>query len=257
MKQYKKNYELKNAAKDKLDGKYGGAVLITFLSALISGAAQLFINTIASSTMDTMYFRTGSRSAAVGISFVFDLVLLAASIILGVMNAGITLYFLNIACGQPFGTGNLLYGFRTDSSKILTIAGAMIVCRAVCLWPSQYLLQKYLASKEGVWMLAAGIALAVGLCIYIPVSLGIAMSFYLMFDFPQYSGRETLSLCWRVMKGQRVRLFSLELSFLPLWLLCILSFGIGFLWLEPYMQMTYTYFFLDLMNPKEIPAPAR
>ena len=54
------------------------------------------------------------------------------------------------------------------------------------------------------------------------------------------------------MKGNRKRLFLLELSFLPLMLLCILSFGIGFLWLEPYMQMTYTHFFLDLMNPREV-----
>ena len=37
MKQYKKIYELKNTAKDKLEGKYGGAVLILLLSALMSG----------------------------------------------------------------------------------------------------------------------------------------------------------------------------------------------------------------------------
>ena len=54
------------------------------------------------------------------------------------------------------------------------------------------------------------------------------------------------------MKGQRMRLFLLELGFLPLMLLCILSFGIGFLWLQPYMQMTHTCFFLDLMNPRKV-----
>ena len=80
--------------------------------------------------------------------------------------------------------------------------------------------------------------------------MGIGLSFYLMLDFPQNSGKETLSLCWRLMKGHRSRLFLLELGFLPLMLLCILSFGIGFLWLQPYMQMTYACFFLDLMNPK-------
>ena len=71
-----------------------------------------------------------------------------------------------------------------------------------------------------------------------------------MLDFPQNSGKETLKLCWRLMRGNRKRLFLLELGFLPLLLLCLLSFGIGFLWLEPYMHMTYTCFFLDMMNPK-------
>ncbi len=58
-----------------------------------------------------------------------------------------------------------------------------------------------------------------------------------------------------MMKGHKRRLFRLELSFLPLMLLCVLSFGIGFLWLNPYMQMTYTCFFLDLMNPRDTETP--
>ena len=95
-------------------------------------------------------------------------------------------------------------------------------------------------------------ALAAGLCVYIPISLGITLSFYLALDFPEKTGKETLALCWHVMKGQRMRLFLLELGFLPLMLLCILSFGIGFLWLQPYMQMTHTCFFLDLMNPRKV-----
>ena len=51
------------------------------------------------------------------------------------------------------------------------------------------------------------------------------------------------------MKGHKWRLFKLELSFLPLQIICMLSFGIGNLWLNPYMRMTYTEFFLDLMSP--------
>ena len=47
MKQYKKNYELKNAAKDVLEEKYGGAVLIVFLGGLISGTLNFFIRTVA------------------------------------------------------------------------------------------------------------------------------------------------------------------------------------------------------------------
>ena len=43
----------------------------------------------------------------------------------------------------------------------------------------------------------------------------------------------------------------MTLSFLPLAILCILSIYIGFLWLTPYMQMTYACFFLDIMNPRE------
>lgn len=251
MKQYKKSFELKNTAKDKLEGKYSGSILIILLSALISGMVRLSINSVCSTTMNTVYAMTGSAGAATAISFLFDALLLGAGIILGVMNAGITLYFLNLACGQPAAIRDLFYGFKTDSRQFLVISTAMMLCQAVCLWPGQYLGQNFLTTQDVKWLLYALAAVAVGCCFYVPVSLGIAMSFYLMLDFPQKSGKDTLTLCWRIMKGQRKRLFALELGFLPLMLLCILSFGIGFLWLEPYMQMTYTCFFLDLMNPRE------
>lgn len=249
MKQYKKNYELKNAAKDTLEGKYGGAILILLLNSLISGSVTMLINAVASSTMYSVYYSSGSKTAADMISVIFDVLLVIASIVCAVMNAGITLYFLNMACRQHFSIRNLFYGFKNDSKKILTIAAVSTLCQVICLWPCQYLAQLFMNTGESGWLWYALIALIIGVCVYIPISLGIAMSFYLMFDFPQNSARETLALCWRIMKGQRGRLFYLQLSFLPLMLLCILSFGIGFLWLDPYMQLTYTYFFLDLMNP--------
>lgn len=250
MKQYKKNFEIKNMAKDKMESRYSGAILITFLSSLISGMVRLSVNSVCSTTMNTVYAMTGSAAAVTAVSVLFDALLLGAGILLGVMNAGIALYFLNLACGQPAFLRDLFYGFRTDSRKFLVISAALVLCQTICLWPGQYLSQNYFSTREFKWIFFALAATAAGLCIYVPISLGIGLSFYLMLDFPQNSGKETLSLCWRLMKGQRSRLFLLELGFLPLMLLCILSLGIGFLWLEPYMQMTYACFFLDLMNPK-------
>lgn len=255
MTQYKKNYELKNAAKDKLDGKYGKAMLLFLLSSLISGTVTLFINSVASATMSSVFLQSGNMTAANIISLAFDAILVLANIICAVMNAGIALYFLSMACNRPCSLGSLFYGFKNESKKTLTVSAALILCQVICLWPCQYCLQFALSTTDGELkkklLLCAVAAVIVGLCIYIPVSLGIAMSFYLMFDFPENSGKETLALCWRIMKGHRLRLFLLQLSFLPLILLCILSFGIGFLWLEPYMELTYAYFFLDLMNPAQ------
>lgn len=250
--QYKKGYELKNTAKDKLEGKYGSSIRILLLSAFISWTVHLCIDSIGSSTVGGVYAKTDSRTAAAVVSVVFELLMLLANVMLGVMHAGITLYFLKIACNQPFFVRDLFYGYKTDSKKILIIAAAMVLCESLCVLPCQYLAENWLSTRESIWLLWTLAALFAGLCIYIPVSLGIGLSFYLMFDFPQNSGPQTLSLCWHTMKGHRKQLLLLGLSFLPLILLCILSFGIGFLWLQPYMQMTYTYFYLDMMNPQKI-----
>lgn len=250
MKRYKQIYQLKNTAKDKLDGKYSGAVSILLLSSLISNAVNVFIDSIGSTTVNSVFYVSGSAAACGVVSAVFQVLLIVADIICAVMDVGLTLYFLNIACGQPFSIRNLFYGYQNDSKKSLVIAAALLLCQVVCLRPFQYLAQQLVQTKDLKWLLWAAIALAAGLCVYIPVALSITLSFYLMLDFPQKSARETLALCWRVMRGHRRRLFYLELSFLPLILLCILSFGIGFLWLDPYMRMTYTYFYLDMMSPE-------
>ena len=251
MVQYKPFYELKNTAKDKLDGKYTGTILILLLSSLITNILTVFVDSVGSGTVNSVYYATESKAACNIVIFIFGVLLLTVHIICAVMNAGIALYFLNIACGQPFALKNLFYGFRNDSKKSLAIAAVMVVCQTVCFGPFRYLAQNLLDTRDLKWLPYAAAAFFIGSCVYFPTALGITLSFYLMLDFPQKSAGETLSLCWRVMKGHKRRLFLLKLSFLPLILLCILSFGVGFLWLDPYMQMTYTYFFLDLMNPKK------
>lgn len=251
MKQYKKPYELKNLAKDKLQGKYGAAVLILFLYSLITTSVSLFITMLANMTSATVYALTGSQSAVTVITIVFELINLAAVLVLGILQAGITLFFLNLACDQPYATGNLFYGFKKDSGKTLTLSAAVGLCNAVCLYPSQYCLSAYLNTRDTQLLYLAGILMLVGFCVYIPVSLGLSQVFYLMLDYPNLTAKDTLALTFRVMRGNKGRLFYLQLSFIPMMLLCTCSFGIGFLWLNPYMQMTYAYFFLDIMNPAE------
>ena len=72
-----------------------------------------------------------------------------------------------------------------------------------------------------------------------------------MLDFPERSAKEALKLSLQIMRGHKGRLFYVQISFLPLMFLCLLSFGIGYLWLVPYMNMTSAVFFLDLMNPAQ------
>lgn len=251
MKQYKKPYELKNLAKDKLQGKYGAAVLILFLYSLITNGTTLFISMLANMTSATVYALTGSSSAVTVMTIVFELINLTAVIILGILQAGITLFFLNIACGQPYATGNMFYGFKRDSGKTLILSAAVGLCNAVCLYPSQYCLSAYLNNRNSQMLYIACILMLIGFCVYIPISLSLSQVFYLMLDYPDRTARDTLALSFQVMRGNRGHLFYLQLSFLPMIILCICSLGIGFLWLNPYMQMTYTYFFLDIMNPAE------
>lgn len=50
----------------------------------------------------------------------------------------------------------------------------------------------------------------------------------------------------RMMRGHKLELFLLHLSFIGWFLLCILTLGIGFLWLTPYVHSTQAAFYEDV-----------
>ena len=57
---------------------------------------------------------------------------------------------------------------------------------------------------------------------------------------------EAIKLSSQMMKRKKKKLFCLQLSFIGWFLLSILTFGIGFLWLLPYMQSSYAAFYIEL-----------
>ena len=254
MKHYKKPYELKNMAKDTLQGKYGPAVLILVFYTLITGIVSMFISLLGNTTSTTAYAMTGSFSVVTAITVIFEIINFVAMAVLNIMEAGIALFFLNVACKQPYAIGNLFHGFSKDSGKALMLSGVWGLCSTVCLYPYQYCINAYFNSRDIQMLYIALIVMTIGVCVYIPISLSLSQIFYLMLDYPNLSAKEILALSVRIMKGNKGRLFYLNLSFVPMMFLGILSFGIGFLWLNPYMRMTSTYFFLDMMNSADTSA---
>lgn len=239
MNHYKKSAELKNIAKDKLLGKYGAAILVVFLTELIN---------LASSYLTALLTPTGG----IGALIITLIVSLAVSALVGILNAGTCYFFLNIACNQPFTVNDLFCGFREQPNKCLAISSVFALLQFICMTPYQ-LISNYALSNPNntkLLLLTAGCWLA-GMLLYVPFSLAISQSFYLIWDFPGLTAKETLQKSCQIMKGHKGRLFYMEMSFLPLMIVCLFTCCIGFLWLLPYMYMTLTCFFLDLMNPQK------
>jgi uncharacterized membrane protein len=78
------------------------------------------------------------------------------------------------------------------------------------------------------------------------MGLGYAMTYYLLADNPALGALEPIMQSWRMMRGFKGKLFCLNLRFIGWALLCILTCGIGFLWLVPYMQVSFARFYDDL-----------
>lgn len=75
-----------------------------------------------------------------------------------------------------------------------------------------------------------------------------AMTYYILHDNPEIGAEEAICRSMKMMDGHKWRLFCLHLSFIGWWLLCILTLGIGTLWLAPYSQNSTAAFYEDLKN---------
>ena len=235
MKQYKSSADLKDLAKEKLSGHYG----ITMSAFVLLECISFII-----SALITYSFPTNTTIQYI----IYFAITGVVSIFLGIFQTGMSLLFLNITCGRNYRLEDLFYGFSNSPSHSLTISLANYLASLICLTPAQIFGMLLLNTGSTTYMMLMFVSTGIGLLIYVPVSLGISQSYFLLLDFPDYTGKQALATSWKIMKGHKGRLFYIEASFLPLILIASFSV-IGLLWLAPYMRMTYTLFFLDIMNP--------
>lgn len=73
-----------------------------------------------------------------------------------------------------------------------------------------------------------------------------SMTYYVLEDNPDLSGDKAIEESMRLMDGHKWELFRLHLSFIGWALLCILTLGIGILWLIPYMNTAQAAFYENL-----------
>lgn len=77
----------------------------------------------------------------------------------------------------------------------------------------------------------------------IVAALRYAMAPYILAENPQLTASQAIELSKQMMDGKKGDLFVLNLSFIGWALLAGLTFGIGLLWLNPYMGMAETAFY--------------
>ena len=83
-------------------------------------------------------------------------------------------------------------------------------------------------------------------------SFSYSMTPFILDEFPELSPSEAIHRSRMMMKGHKFDLFWLYLSFIGWGILCLFTFGIGFLWLVPYMQTAEAAFYEEVKADYEI-----
>ena len=98
----------------------------------------------------------------------------------------------------------------------------------------------------------------IGLCLLLLIIPGIvkaysyAMTSYIVKDNPGIGANDAIEMSMKLMNGHKFELFYLHLTFIGWGILCLLTCGIGFLWLQPYIYTAQAEFYHDLLEENNI-----
>ena len=83
-------------------------------------------------------------------------------------------------------------------------------------------------------------------------ALAYSQVFYILAEQPDMTPTEAIKKSQEMMKGHKMRLFLLMLSFLGWFILGALAFGVGIFFVLPYFQTTLANFYVDLRGAKKM-----
>jgi uncharacterized membrane protein len=150
--------------------------------------------------------------------------------------SNLTFSVLNLIIGGPFALGAAIFSLSLSRSKESRLEQIFDGFNFFLTAFIAYLLLILYVLLWALLLIVPGIIAA----------LGYSMTFYILADDPLITPQDALKKSKFIMHGYKLKLFYLCLRFFLLALLCILTLGIGFLWLIPYVHVTLAKFYDDI-----------
>ena len=206
------NSELRAQARERLEGQWGTFVLMTFLMLVIQTILQIpgYIGSLLEILSPENVLASLSFS---NISNILSLLALPLS-------WGLTVSLLRNHREESVDLENLFDGFR-GGRYTRVFCALFLVNLFTILWT--------------LLLIIPGIMKA----------FSYALTPYIIMDEPELTARQAITRSCEIMQGRRWKLFCLSLSFIGWGILSLLTFGIGFLWLVPYMNASIAAFYED------------
>ena len=206
------NSELRAQARERLEGQWGTFVLMTFLMLVIQTILQIpgYIGSLLEILSPENVLASLSFS---NISNILSLLALPLS-------WGLTVSLLRNHREESVDLENLFDGFR-GGRYTRVFCAIFLVNLFTFLW--------------ALLLIIPGIMKA----------FSYALTPYILLDEPELTAKQAIARSCEIMQGRRWKLFCLYLSFIGWGILCLLTFGIGFLWLVPYMNASIAAFYED------------
>ena len=141
-------------------------------------------------------------------------------LIAGPLAVGGAYFALNIVRDQVAQTDDLFFSFNNNLSNSILA----------------YLLVVAFALIGFILLIIPGII----------VALALSQTWFILAENPSMDSYDAIMRSKKMMDGYKFKLFKIQLRLLGLGLLCLLTLGIGFLWLLPYQYVVYAKFYEEV-----------
>ncbi len=247
-----------NAAGGKTSAELKAFARGTILGALPVCIGANFIYSAVRFLLDNIV--AGVLTDATVLSFIMNTALsFLSAVFMGIFQAGLCLIYLKLVFGQPASVRDLFHCFRESPDRVVRLQAVICALQLIGILPVQIYMsffgQNSGVSPAGIFSMdraaLAGMAVRfgtlslIGTVIQYAVSLFLGLSCYILLDFPELDTREILLRSISLMKGAKRRLLYISLSFIPLYILGFISFGIANLWVMAYEQAVLAAFYKD------------
>lgn len=222
--------ELRVKAWESLKGKYWMAFIVTLVTGLIGSIGDSFVSfgqnlsevigLVDPAEMDsTMIIGALVLNGVVIISAIIGL--LFSIFVTDAITVGVSNYFIKNTDSRPT-FKDAFSGFKVKYGRnigTLLLAGIKTV-----LWSFLFIIPGIIKIYE------------------------YAIIPYILADDPEISSKDAFKKAKQMMKGNKWRLFKLELSFIGWFVLCVLTLGVGVFFLIPYVNAATAEFYIELKN---------
>lgn len=215
--------DYRRKAREMLAGRWGLAILVTLVASIfgaakVSGSLNIEIKT-ENLRMLPEHIRVAITMIGLALAGLSGILATVQFVFGGVVRLGFCRFWLKAQDGEEPAFKDLFSRFNRfgDGFLLNLLMGLYIV-----LWMLLFIIPGIIASYS------------------------YSMAHYIMEENPEMKASEAIRASKELMRGHKAELFVLNLSFIGWMLLSILTFGIGFLWLNPYMEAAHAAFYRSL-----------
>lgn len=217
------NSTLKRKARGQLKGKWGTALLLCLINAIIIGIIGGILGRLLPGYRDiaTLIANGGNPTGSLGHNYLTSI---TSNILVAPLTLGLISCFMKLIRDEPFRIEGLFDGFKNLASAIIL---KLLMLIFTCLWTLLLIVPGIIAGYR------------------------YSMAFYILNDNPEMGAMDAIKTSKEMMKGYKWKLFCLQLSFIGWSLLSIFTLFIGLLWLIPYIQASIANFYQNLKDASE------